>query len=247
MTVKKKPQRLAKRMTADQLAAAKRSTENKASKKRDPVAEKRLDRVMSNDLVKVQPGESKMQLDKEPISVTTHEGLMDYKVEGTHLRLLAMVDPSATPTLEQRIAMAQRLAEVGPFLPRYIKSVELRGKAVKKPEPDSTKEDLKEVKEKFGLTDLAHQPKPSEKAITKRAPGESLPERAPRAEPIANGVPLKKICSEVDIDPKDARRALRSAKIDKPGGRWEWPKEDVDRIKQVLIKERDDLLKKEVT
>lgn len=56
---------------------------------------------------------------KEPVP----EGLIEEEIKGTHLKLLAMQDQSAIPTLEQRVAMAKRLNEVGPRLPRYVKNV----------------------------------------------------------------------------------------------------------------------------
>lgn len=34
---------------------------------------------------------------------------------------------------------------------------------------------------------------------------------------------LKELAYDYDIDGKDLRRLLRKNKIDKPGGRWEWP------------------------
>jgi hypothetical protein len=52
------------------------------------------------------------------------EGLIDVAIEGTHLTLLGMRDPAATPDMDQRLAMARRLNEVGPKLPRYVKSIQ---------------------------------------------------------------------------------------------------------------------------
>lgn len=56
---------------------------------------------------------------------------------------------------------------------------------------------------------------------------------------VANGelIPLKKICADLDIEPRIARRLLRDAKVDRPDGRWEWSKDDAkvvsDRIKEL--------------
>jgi len=50
-----------------------------------------------------------------------------------------------------------------------------------------------------------------------------------------NLIPLKKICGDVNVDPKLARRLLRAEKsIPRPEGRWEFSKADVDRIKKVI-------------
>ena len=48
-----------------------------------------------------------------------------------------------------------------------------------------------------------------------------------------DGVPLKRICAAINLDPRLARRILR-AKGAKPGGRWEWPEAEVDRITKIL-------------
>lgn len=50
---------------------------------------------------------------------------------------------------------------------------------------------------------------------------------------IVDGVSLKKVCAEADIDPKLARRILRS-KGAKPGGRWEWKPDEVAGVVKLL-------------
>lgn len=48
-------------------------------------------------------------------------------------------------------------------------------------------------------------------------------------------IALQDICEELKIDPRDARAILRKKKIDKPEhGRWEWSKDEVDKIKRIL-------------
>lgn len=37
------------------------------------------------------------------------------------------------------------------------------------------------------------------------------------------GYSLAQLCAELGIDPSEARKTLRGAKIEKPGGKWEWP------------------------
>lgn len=58
---------------------------------------------------------------------------------------------------------------------------------------------------------------------------------------LIDGVSLKKVCSEAGIDPKLARRILRS-KGAKPGGRWEWKADDVPGVVK-LLKEGAEALK----
>lgn len=43
--------------------------------------------------------------------------------------------------------------------------------------------------------------------------------------PVAKGggYSLADLCKEAGIDPGEARQRLRKAKVQKPGGRWEWP------------------------
>lgn len=196
---------------------------------------KRVDQVLKNDLVKVEVVDANIPIEFDHISVTAIEGLLDYKIPGTHLRLLCLADPTATPTLEQRTAMARRLLEVGPRLPRYIRTVKASPKLPPVVEP---KVDLEQLKKDVGIGEN-HHPKDTSPVISRTGPVKKVVSE-PKAPPLTDGVPLKKICSDVDIDPKLARRALRSAKIDKPGGRWEWPKDQVEKIKAILVKARDD-------
>lgn len=69
---------------------------------------------------------------------------------------------------------------------------------------------------------------------------------APKAASNPNAVPLKDICSQINVDPREARVVLRAlSKKGKlshdPQGRWEWPKDQVDDIKkQILAKLREE-------
>lgn len=56
----------------------------------------------------------------------------------------------------------------------------------------------------------------------KRAP---KPAKAPSEvrEKQPGGYSLQTLCEELKLDPTEARKALRAAKAEKPGGRWEWP------------------------
>jgi len=50
-----------------------------------------------------------------------------------------------------------------------------------------------------------------------------------------NLIPLKKICGDVNVDPKLARRLLRAEKsIPRPEGRWEFDPKDLERIRKVI-------------
>ncbi len=51
------------------------------------------------------------------------KGLVEIAVNGSAYKLLGMQNQAATPTLEQRVAIARRLNEVGPKLPKYVKNV----------------------------------------------------------------------------------------------------------------------------
>lgn len=209
-----------------QLEKDKKEKEAKDKKKRDatkPVKKtkikvtgkgdqaKRLDQILNNDLVAIEPGKEQLPLDKEPISATKHPRLMEYLVPGTQIRLLGMRDPNEVPTDEERVEMARRLNEVSPLLPKYIRRMSLSAAVI--PAPTETKPDEK-----------SDGKKPEAVGTKKKDAG------------IPNGVPLKKICAEVKIEPKLARRILRS-KGKKPGGRWEWEAKDVDGIKKLLKEE----------
>lgn len=49
-----------------------------------------------------------------------------------------------------------------------------------------------------------------------RQPREPKPERV-------KGYTLQELCAELKKDPTEARKALRGAKVEKPGAQWEWP------------------------
>lgn len=63
-------------------------------------------------------------------------------------------------------------------------------------------------------------------------------ERKPREqrEPKeAAGYTLQELCAELKLDPTEARKALRAAKVEKPGARWEWAtKEAATAVRAVL-------------
>lgn len=210
-----------------------------AIEKSKKLAPKVVEQIVKNTEVKVQlASKDDIPIDPDPISAVVVEGLMEYQVKGTHLRLLGMADPTQTPSIDQRRAMAQRLIEVGPFLPRYVKSAEW--KVAPKQEPVK-KDDPKD----FGIDENHHPKETTQEQERGPAVGRTGPVRkmlATKKPALEGGVPLKKICSDVDIDPKDARRALRAAKIDKPGGRWEWLPADVPAIKKILEKAKQELL-----
>jgi len=187
-------------------------------------------------------------LDREP-SRAGLGGLREFKILGTHLSLLAMEDPQEIPTLEQRRMMANRLISVGPFLPRYVSGVSLRPGGIVKEEPSRgrpTPQELKDITKQFGLDDPRHQPKASD---DRQGTVKSIRDAATKAvkavkstTSITDGVPLKKVCAAANIDPKIARRILRS-KGQKPGGRWEWSKEEAPKIEEILKAEYEKLKK----
>jgi hypothetical protein len=47
--------------------------------------------------------------------------------------------------------------------------------------------------------------------------------KEPKAPKTAGGYSLGQLCAEIKMDPSEARKILRTAKIEKPGGKWEWP------------------------
>lgn len=59
--------------------------------------------------------------------------------------------------------------------------------------------------------------------------------REPKAEKAPAGYTLQELCAELKLDPTEARKALRAAKVEKPGGRWEWPNaEAAAKVRSVL-------------
>lgn len=204
---------------------------------------KRVEQIVKNGLTKVETTGEPIPLEPEPFSATRIEGLKDYRVEGTHLCLLGLEDPDATPTMEQRRAIAQRLLSVGPKLPKYIMTVAPGPKMPKedlpKPAPspaDFLSKEAKDRIEKEGTPKSPTETQEHSKRIKQRVE-EGKPSSTP-AQPkkpaLDGGIPLKKICSDLNLDPKIARQILRGEKVERPSGRWEWLPAEVDAVKKTL-------------
>jgi hypothetical protein len=118
--------------------------------------------------------------------------------------------------------MAKNIQELHGKLP-YIKTIALR-----KPDFYNAEAEAK----KQAANPVAKDRAPSNKTTSSAA------------STIPNGVPLKKICADINIDPKIARRILR-AKGKKPGGRWEWPQAEVEATKKLIKDEAAKLAGKE--
>jgi hypothetical protein len=50
-------------------------------------------------------------------------------------------------------------------------------------------------------------------------------------------IPLRDICKELKIDPREARIKLRAGGKRAPNGSWKWPKAKVAEIKKILSAE----------
>lgn len=51
-------------------------------------------------------------------------------------------------------------------------------------------------------------------------------------------IPLKKVCANVDIDPKIARRVLRE-RMKRPNGRWDWTLAQSKKVEAILLKHKE--------
>lgn len=77
---------------------------------------------------------------------------------------------------------------------------------------------LKELEESVTDADLARErPEPKR---ARKGPSEV---KARTLGTSGSGYTLQELCTELGIDPTTARKYLRQAKAEKPGGRWEWP------------------------
>lgn len=73
------------------------------------------------------------------------------------------------------------------------------------------------------VTDEDLQPEQSERQERAAKPAKERAARPAKAEKGPGGYTLQELCAELKKDPTEARKALRAAKVEKPGGRWEWP------------------------
>jgi|SRR5579863_2571073 len=214
MSVKKKPS-VKKGMT-------KRSAPRNAEEIVSAVRSKQI--VLMVDVKKiVGPIPLKIEPEVKAVEPPLLEGLAEFAVKDTAYKLVGMIDPSQEPTIEQRRAIARRLIDIGPKLPQYIQGAAMPAHMFHSSAMGRTK-----TKEGGEGDATSSTPRAAKKAT---------------AEGIPNGVPLKKVCAQANVDPKVARRILRS-KGKKPAGRWEWTPEDVPAVVELLKIEAAKLEKK---
>lgn len=214
-------------------ATPKRKASPETSKKRAEQIVASADVVLAVPKGQTIPLEDTPAKDPEP---TPPEGLAEYPVKGTAYSLLGMIDPEQKPTIPQIVAMARRLVDVASKLPRYIKRAAIPAymfhskfspdaPVIEEDPTNDNPESESATKSKRRLIKMETDTKGSMKTTVIEIP---------------NGVPLKKVCADIDIDPSLARRILRS-KGKKPSGRWEWKPEDVEDVKTLLKAEAEKL------
>lgn len=99
---------------------------------------------------------------------------------------------------------------------------------------------IKEIFKKDHLPDNEHVPRQVQLTLPKAPPapqgkGSSKPKKTSTPAPAASGptVSLKRICQELEMDPRKARQILRK-KLGNTEGRWEWPTAEAEKIKSLL-------------
>lgn len=99
-------------------------------------------------------------------------------------------------------------------------------------EPDITT--LKRMRaSNFASTDLRDKEEPTET----RANIKEKVIKTNQPKPSRDGlISVGQIAEEIGIEPKDARVALRKSKTEKPDAGWAWPKNEVEKIKQLIMK-----------
>lgn len=64
--------------------------------------------------------------------------------------------------------------------------------------------------------------------------GNERPTRRERDQQKANMFTLESLCEELNIPAHNARAALRRMNYDKPGSRWEWPRDQREKIVEII-------------
>lgn len=113
-------------------------------------------------------------------------------------------------------------------------------------EGDGLPELSPEERHRYGLDEGENNVADKRRRKKKPAPVEKEPRSKPtkkerKADP--NVLTLAQLCKELKCDPKEARQALRKAKVDKPDAGWQWPAEQHDKISKVLSTAIDKLRK----
>jgi hypothetical protein len=100
------------------------------------------------------------------------------------------------------------------------------------PEPPAMEEPKKSKKKK------SDDDEPTEK----KSKDESSAEK--KKSTTGDGYTIQALCAEIGMDPTDARKILRSEKVQKPGGRWEWPNAGAAAdVKKLLVSKKDEVKK----
>lgn len=78
-------------------------------------------------------------------------------------------------------------------------------------------------------------PKPLRKPVVQKPM--AVIKEAKKVKSIGAGYTLSQMCSELNMDPSEARKTLRNKGIEKPQGKWEWPnREAAEAVRKVLSK-----------
>lgn len=174
-----------------------------------------------------------------PESITTAKGkdipkgLVEIEVHGSAFKLLGMRNQAEIPTLDQRVAIARRLNEVGPKLPKYVKQVMMEpkptiGATMGKTNPAGL--DPKEIQKAFeqGNKETAAREKQMKKETAKKAKEDEARQKkeaaarkklkasdvTPKPSKPSDSIPLKG--KTKDIDPKAQVKGISSPPPAKP-------------------------------
>lgn len=97
--------------------------------------------------------------------------------------------------------------ELVPYAYDFLKAVEKYSTSTLQKTPEALAEIMALLE---GRPVVIHQPEPAAPAkVQKQA--------------SSGGYSLADLCKEAGIDPGEARKKLRQAKVEKPGARWDWP------------------------
>lgn len=99
----------------------------------------------------------------------------------------------------------------------------------------STKEEQWELDERY-VKQVMRFKVDREESTGEETPARTRKEKVERTpKPSKEGlITIGQIAEELKMEPRDARAALRAAKVDKPSPGWCWAKNEVDEIKKIL-------------
>lgn len=144
-----------------------------------------------------------------------YELIGDHRIETTDGHMLIRCEQGAKMLMEYKYTAAEKEWELPKPYPNVINQIRT-GRYRRDDDP---------------MVDAAQLPKEKKERVKKE-----VKERTPRVS-REGLVSIGDICTELGIDPRDARKVLRAKKMEKPDAGWAWATKEAAEVKAMIKKE----------